>query len=58
MTVSSEAGRTRDYTVRGMTCGHCVTSVREEVGEVSGVSAVEVDLAPRRHARAGARLPR
>ncbi|MBL7492786.1 cation transporter [Frankia sp. AgB1.9] len=45
MTVPSEAGQTRDYTVRGMTCGHCVASVREEVGEVSGVGAVEVDLA-------------
>jgi copper chaperone len=36
---------TASYTVKGMTCGHCVSSVKEEVGEVSGVSAVEVDLA-------------
>jgi copper chaperone len=28
-----------------MTCAHCVLSVREEVSEVPGVSAVEVDLA-------------
>lgn len=28
-----------------MTCGHCVASVTEEVGEVPGVTAVEVDLA-------------
>ncbi len=35
---------TRHYTVSGMTCGHCVMSVREEVEEVAGVSAVEVDL--------------
>jgi copper chaperone CopZ len=27
-----------------MTCGHCVTSVREEVGGLPGVRAVEVDL--------------
>ncbi|NBE98099.1 heavy-metal-associated domain-containing protein [Nonomuraea sp. KC401] len=33
------------YTVKGMTCGHCVSSVKEEVGEVPGVTAVEVDLA-------------
>ncbi|MEV4897880.1 cation transporter, partial [Nonomuraea sp. NPDC055795] len=33
------------YTVKGMTCGHCVSSVKEEVSEVTGVSSVEVDLA-------------
>ncbi|MGN9837579.1 heavy-metal-associated domain-containing protein [Nonomuraea sp. H19] len=33
------------YTVKGMTCGHCVSSVKEEVGEVAGVTSVEVDLA-------------
>lgn len=33
------------FTVTGMTCGHCVSSVREEVGGVSGVTAVDVDLA-------------
>jgi copper chaperone len=33
------------YTVTGMTCGHCASSVKEEVGEVSGVTGVEVDLA-------------
>ncbi|MDX3103245.1 heavy-metal-associated domain-containing protein [Nonomuraea angiospora] len=36
---------TATYTVKGMTCGHCVSSVKEEVGEVSGVTSVEVDLA-------------
>ena len=35
----------RTYTVTGMTCTHCVASVREEVAEVAGVSAVEVELA-------------
>lgn len=35
---------TLDYTVSGMTCQHCVASVTEEVSEVPGVSAVEVDL--------------
>ena len=33
------------YTVTGMTCGHCVLSVREEVSEVAGVDDVDVDLA-------------
>ena len=36
---------TATYTVRGMTCGHCVSSVKEEVSEVTGVREVEVDLA-------------
>lgn len=36
---------TRTYTVTGMTCAHCVASVREEVGAIPGVEAVEVDLA-------------
>ena len=33
-----------DYLVTGMTCGHCVASVIEEVSLVPGVSAVSVDL--------------
>jgi copper chaperone len=36
---------TRDYAVVGMTCAHCVISVREEVSEVPGVVSVDVDLA-------------
>jgi copper chaperone len=35
----------RTYTVHGMTCSHCVASVTEEVSEVPGVEAVDVDLA-------------
>ncbi|ART68775.1 cation-transporting ATPase [Mycobacterium dioxanotrophicus] len=31
-------------TVTGMTCGHCVSSVREEVGGIPGVTGVDVDL--------------
>jgi copper chaperone len=34
----------RTYTVSGMTCGHCVSSVTEEVQEVPGVENVEVTL--------------
>ncbi|MER7860218.1 heavy-metal-associated domain-containing protein [Amycolatopsis japonica] len=32
------------YTVTGMTCGHCVRSVTEEVGKIDGVTGVRVDL--------------
>lgn len=35
---------TAEYTVTGMTCGHCVSSVKEEVGAIAGVSDVAVDL--------------
>ncbi|MGV0421614.1 heavy-metal-associated domain-containing protein [Corynebacterium simulans] len=33
----------KNYTVEGMTCGHCEMSVREEVGEIAGVSSVSAD---------------
>lgn len=32
------------YTVSGMTCGHCVASVTEEITEIAGVTDVAVDL--------------
>ncbi len=32
------------YTVTGMTCGHCVSSVTEEITEIDGVDEVVVDL--------------
>jgi copper ion binding protein len=35
---------TATYTVVGMTCGHCVNAVTEEVSQVPGVTAVDVDL--------------
>ncbi|BBG03689.1 MULTISPECIES: heavy-metal-associated domain-containing protein [Pseudonocardia] len=35
---------TATYTVTGMTCQHCVSSVTEEIGEISGVTDVSVDL--------------
>ena len=31
-------------TVSGMTCGHCVASVSEEIGELAGVENVDVVL--------------
>jgi copper chaperone len=36
--------QTSTYTVTGMTCGHCVASVTEEVQEISGVEDVQVVL--------------
>ena len=32
------------YTVTGMTCGHCVNSVTEEIQQIDGVRDVAVDL--------------
>ncbi len=32
------------YTVQGMTCGHCVQAVTEEVSAVPGVTDVQVTL--------------
>lgn len=42
--MSTSATSPQQYVVEGMTCQHCVASVTEEVGEVSGVEQVEVDL--------------
>ena len=35
---------TTTITVSGMTCGHCVASVTEELSGLAGVSDVAVDL--------------
>lgn len=35
---------TTTYTVTGMTCGNCVNHVTEEVSEIPGVTAVNVEL--------------
>ena len=47
---------THEYIVHGMTCAHCVMSVREEVAEITGVSAVHVDLASGRLTVTGDKL--
>lgn len=36
---------TKNYTVTGMTCGHCTASVEQEVGAIDGVTAAEATLA-------------
>lgn len=35
---------TLSYTVPGIHCAHCATSIREEVSEVDGVEKVDVEL--------------
>lgn len=35
---------TTTVTVMGMSCGGCVSSVREEIGGIPGVNAVDVEL--------------
>ena len=45
-----------EYTVSGMSCGHCKTAVTEEVEQVAGVEAVEVDLDTKRVVVRGAGL--
>lgn len=34
------------YAVTGMTCGHCVHAVSEELRALPGVTAVDIDLQP------------
>ena len=33
-----------NFLVRGMTCGHCVSAVTDEVSAISGVTDVSIDL--------------
>jgi copper chaperone CopZ len=42
---ANESSYEGSYTVTGMTCGHCVSSVTEEVSGIDGVRDVVVDLA-------------
>lgn len=42
--MSASIDRTVELSVTGMTCGHCVASVTEELSEVPGVLNVEVIL--------------
>ena len=49
---------TLTFTVPGMTCGHCEAAVKQEVGSVSGVADVTVDLATKLVTVSGAALDR
>lgn len=42
--MSEQSGEQSTWTVTGMTCGHCVASVTEEVGGLPGVQDVQVNL--------------
>lgn len=35
---------TQTYAVAGMTCGHCVSAVTDELSRIPGVRAVRIDL--------------
>ena len=35
-----------EFKVSGMTCGHCVSAVSEELSSIAGVSSVAVELVP------------
>ena len=41
---ASQGAVVADYTVTGMTCGHCVAAVTEEVKQIPGVTDVAVTL--------------
>ena len=42
--MAQEIDRTVELSINGMTCGHCVASVTEELSEVPGDQNVEVIL--------------
>ena len=47
---------TLTYTVPGMSCAHCRAAITEEVEQVSGVTAVDVDLDAKRVTVSGSGL--
>ena len=42
--MSEHTSTVTEWQVHGMTCGHCVASVTEELSELSGVESVDVEL--------------
>ena len=44
------------YSVPGMSCAHCRAAITDEVQQVAGVSAVDVDLDSKRVTVSGAAL--
>ncbi|MEX2195703.1 MAG: heavy-metal-associated domain-containing protein [Thermoleophilaceae bacterium] len=46
--MTTEASSTLTYAVPGVSCGHCVVAITEEVSQVAGVASVDVDLAAKR----------
>lgn len=43
---SANIGLTSTFEVSGMTCGHCVKSVTEELSQLEGATKVDVALVP------------
>lgn len=43
---AASASVVTELSVSGMTCGHCVSAVTEELAEIHGVSGVDVKLDP------------
>ncbi|GEK81011.1 heavy-metal-associated domain-containing protein [Agrococcus baldri] len=41
---ATDAGVSQSFAVEGMTCGHCVSSVTEEISGLAGVEGVDVQL--------------
>lgn len=35
---------TTTFNVQGMTCGHCVSAVTQELSAIDGVESVDIDL--------------
>ncbi|WP_371668359.1 heavy-metal-associated domain-containing protein [Streptomyces sp. NBC_00289] len=50
-------GVTTTYAVSGMTCGHCEATLTKVLGELEGVTAVDVDLHTGRVTVTGATEP-
>jgi copper chaperone CopZ len=46
MTTPDTTPTSATYAVTGMTCGHCVASVQEEISVLPGVSDVQIELVP------------
>lgn len=44
VTATTKEGVTTAYAVSGMTCGHCKATLTKVIGELDGVTGVEVDL--------------
>ena len=42
---NESAGEVSEFTVIGMTCGHCVNSVTEQIQQIDGVRDIALDLA-------------
>ena len=47
----------RSIVVTGMSCEHCANAVRAEVGQLAGVTEVDVDVAAGRVRITGEQLP-